>query len=132
MKNSKGVNFKIIGNNIRTIREYKGLTQEELGQLVHCSSGHIKNTESGTTGISLDLLIDLANALDVSTDSILNGIINVQDKYYDNRIYDIIYDCDNSERSFLIEVLQSSKDNLRKYRQNINCKKPDSDDTNKQ
>ena len=60
MKKSKGINFKIIGKNIRTIREFKGLTQEELGELVHCSTGHIKNTESGTTGISLDLLIDLA------------------------------------------------------------------------
>ncbi len=121
MKKSKGINFKIIGKNIRTIREFKGLTQEELGELVHCSTGHIKNTESGTTGISLDLLIDLANALKVSTDSILNGIITVQDKYYDNRIYDIIYDCDNNERAFLIEVLQASKDNLRKYQQELDA-----------
>ena len=120
MKKTKGINFKIIGKNIRNIREFKGLTQDELGELVHCSSGHIKNIESGTTGISLDLLIDLANAFNVSTDSILNGIIAVQDKYYDNRIYDIIYDCDNSERAFLIEILQSSKDNLRKYQKALN------------
>ena len=85
---------------------------------LHCRKGGSQTPDRRLNG---SRNTHLANALKVSTDSILNGIITVQDKYYDNRIYDIIYDCDNNERAFLIEVLQASKDNLRKYQQELDA-----------
>ena len=66
-----------IGDNIRKRRKELKLTQTKLGQLVHKSSQVISNWERGyTTGITIEDLIALADALKIS---ILSLIPHVKD-----------------------------------------------------
>ena len=53
--------------NIETERVRKGLTQEQLAEM--CGEGvsrnHIQRVENATAGCSVDLLIDIAKALNI-------------------------------------------------------------------
>lgn len=60
-----------IGRNIRAARERAGLTLQELAARVGGDASRLSRIESGGRGIDSVLLFDLADALDVSVDSLL-------------------------------------------------------------
>jgi len=57
-----------LGERIRELRKEKGWSQAELGELVGTDSQHISRYETGRITPSVDALVRLAAALDVSTD----------------------------------------------------------------
>ena len=65
------VDYESIGRRIKRYRMDKKLSQEELGQEILTSSVHISYVESGSRKLSLELLVSIANALDVSADDLL-------------------------------------------------------------
>lgn len=67
----KDVDYYALGKRIRTARLNKSLTQEQLAEICDLSTAHIGHIERGTRILSVDVLFRLANALDVSIDSLL-------------------------------------------------------------
>lgn len=65
--------YKIIGLNIAYYRKLKGLTQLQLAEIVGISRTHMSNIEAPNmqTSISLETLLDIADALDVPVSNIL-------------------------------------------------------------
>ncbi len=65
---------KMIGLNIAYYRKLKGLSQLQLAEEVGLSRTHISNIEAPnmSTSISLDTLLDLANALDIPAQKLLD------------------------------------------------------------
>ncbi|MGG3839934.1 helix-turn-helix transcriptional regulator [Paenibacillus thiaminolyticus] len=57
---------KIIGNNIRQRRKLKGLTQEQLAELVGTNFSYIGKMERGQHNLKVQTLEKIAEALDVS------------------------------------------------------------------
>ncbi len=68
-----GINYKILGKNIRYYRKQKNLTQEQLAESLELSVGFISQVERGIAKMSLDTLIDLCDYLDCSAGDILNS-----------------------------------------------------------
>lgn len=64
--------MKKIGENIRIVREIKGLTQEGLADLTGFSQRHISRLENGQTPIKEKCLNRIAKALDTPSDKIKN------------------------------------------------------------
>lgn len=60
-----------VGQAIRTMRQNKKLTVKQLSALVGKCPEHISRIENGTRKISIDMLVDLMNALDADANSIL-------------------------------------------------------------
>lgn len=60
-----------IGQNIKRARERAGLTLQALAGRVGGDASRLSRVESGERGIDSVLLFDLADALDVSVDSLL-------------------------------------------------------------
>lgn len=60
-----------IGNNIKTYRKNKGITQEELSELLKITPQAISKWESGASFPDISMLVPLAQVLGVSTDMIL-------------------------------------------------------------
>jgi transcriptional regulator with XRE-family HTH domain len=56
---------------LRKLREQRGITQAELGRLVHRSDAFISQLESGVRGASMQTMMLLAQALDTSVDALL-------------------------------------------------------------
>lgn len=96
--------YSALGERIRKARKEKNLTQEQLAEACDLSTAHIGHIERGTRALSIESLITISEALNISTDyllldvsnstdrklsSILNAIDNVNNDKY-NRLYSVI------------------------------------------
>lgn len=57
---------------IKELRKKAGLTQTQLGKILHVSQGTISSYESGDTPVDAEMLQSIAEYFNVSTDYILN------------------------------------------------------------
>jgi len=64
--------LKLLGERIRFIRKTKKIKQEKLAELVNKATEHISFIERGERAPSLELLLDLSQALDVSLPYLLD------------------------------------------------------------
>ena len=69
------MNLKAVGQRIKEAREAKGLTQEDLAAIVDLSPTHVSVIERGLKVAKLDTFVAIANALDVSADSLLIDVV---------------------------------------------------------
>lgn len=67
---------KYIGRRIKAARERKGLTQEQLAEMVDLSPMHISVLERGAKPPKLETLINIANALGVTADVLLQDLLH--------------------------------------------------------
>lgn len=67
------------GKRIANLRKEKGLTQEQLAEQLNLAAHSLGNIERGSRGISIDLLVELAQFFNVSTDYILLGKMTRED-----------------------------------------------------
>lgn len=58
-----------IGQRIKTIRTKKGLTQEQVAEMVGISQKHLSRIEKGYHNPRFDMIISIAKALNVPTDA---------------------------------------------------------------
>ena len=66
------MDYYAIGQQVRKSRKARGLSQEQLAEMVNISTTHMSHIETGNTKLSLPVLVDIANALDVRTDDLLD------------------------------------------------------------
>ena len=67
------LDYKAIGARIRAKREQMGYTREQLAEKLDISSKFCSDIELGARGMSLATLVNLSQALYLSTDYILFG-----------------------------------------------------------
>ena len=67
------MDMKLVGGQIARLRKEKGLTQNDLGDRLGISFQAVSKWERGETLPDTAILLDLANALETSADSILTG-----------------------------------------------------------
>lgn len=79
-KCSSGAHFDPIqlGKRLQSARKAHGITQEELADRLSVDRNHITRMERGVRVCSIDLLIEMATVLDVSTDYLLLGATPTQ------------------------------------------------------
>ena len=68
------MDMKAIGRRIKAAREAKGLTQEALAELVDLTPMHVSVIERGIKPTKMDTFCNIANALDVSADTLLQDV----------------------------------------------------------
>ncbi len=61
----------MLGQNIRQLRQERGLSQEELGLRIGVSKQSVSNWENGNIMPSIDILLRLSDFFGVSTDLLL-------------------------------------------------------------
>ncbi len=62
---------KVFGARIKEIRDDRKLTQERLAEMLNITTKHLSKIETGLRGPSVQLLISLAEKLDISADYLL-------------------------------------------------------------
>ena len=78
------MNYKLLGKNIRRYRQQRGFRQEELAEMAGCSSSHIGQIENARGIPSLEMTVNIANALGVSVDQLLLESLNHPEIVYLN------------------------------------------------
>lgn len=65
------IDYVEIGKRIRQVRKRKDWTQARLAEAVGCSTANITNIEKAKTKLSLNMLVRIADILEVSADEII-------------------------------------------------------------
>lgn len=66
---------RVIGARIKAARERAGMTQEELAEAADLSPMHVSAIERGVKTPRLDTFVNIANVLAVSSDTLLQDIV---------------------------------------------------------
>ena len=103
------VDYRDLGNRIRSKREIKGLTQAELAAKSGLSTQHISNVENARSKIGLEKLVDIANILDSSLDELVCGSIKTGRTIYHNEIDRMIEEYSDVELRMLPDLLKNIK-----------------------
>lgn len=111
------LNYKAIGKRIKISRIKAEMTQEHLSALVDISPSHMSNIETGTTRVSLTTIVNIANALSVTTDDLLcDSVIHAKSQFEDE-LKGILDSCDDYEMRVICQsaksILEALRDNKR-------------------
>lgn len=102
-----------LGKRIRNIRKEKGLTQESLAEKSDLSANHISHIERANTKVALPTLIQIVNALEITTDDVLCDSITKAKMPYVNKICSLAADCNEKEIRIFCAVLETLKESYR-------------------
>lgn len=108
------IDYKSIGRRIKAARIRLDMTQERLAEQVNLSPSHLSNIETGTTKVSLPTIVKLANALQVSVDSLLADSVVQSKAVFEEDIQTILSDCDDYEIRVIADIAAATKKTLRK------------------
>ena len=103
------IDYEELGKRIKHVREQKGISQDELGNFVWVNNVHISNIETGKKAPSIDLLIELANALGISTDDLLVDSLTHSVSTANSEIHKLLIDCNKTEEEILTEMVKALK-----------------------
>ena len=105
-----------MGQRIRQIREQQGMTQEQLADAVGVGVTHISHIETGNSIPSLQVFVDILNALDCSADQILCLELEQARPQFDAWIRDVFADCTDKERKLIVDIILSLKSSMRRLK----------------
>ena len=100
------INYKMLGLKIKKIRISKGLTQDNLAELVSCNTSHISNIENNHTKVSLNVLLAIANSLNTSIDYLLSDQYVFSSLALDNEILRALKNCDNEKKQKILKIIE--------------------------
>lgn len=104
--------LKVIGARIRTVRTSQNMSQQELSDKAGLSLPHISDVELGKTNPLLLNFVRIAEALQVSTDSLLRPNIPEVKHIYKNEAMEVFSDCTASEMEAIMKIVREVKTTL--------------------
>ena len=116
--NEKGggaMDYYAIGQRIRKFRKAHDWSQEELAEKVEISTTHMSHIETGSTKLSLPVLVSLANVLDVRTDDLLFDRTQDSHNAAVSEITEILSQCTPQQVRFLGDLIRASKTAMNQY-----------------
>ena len=101
------MDLKAVGQRIKAAREAKNLTQEELAALVNLSPTHVSVIERGLKVTNLDTFIAIANALDVSADTLLIDVVTHSVSGVTNELSEMIEKLPKEKQQRIINAVRA-------------------------
>ena len=110
------IDFEKIGAKIQFFRIMQGVSQEALSDAASVSRRYITDMERGAKGASLETFIAIVRKLRISADDILADYLTPDRPSFYSISMEVFSDCTKEEADFLIAILRSTKQILRKYK----------------
>lgn len=92
------------------------MSQEQLAEKAGISTTHMSHIETGNTKLSLPVLVDIANALNVRTDEIIYGVPKANRLDLKDEITGILDSCAISDLHVLLDTMKAIKKSLEQYK----------------
>ena len=108
MKANKEKLLSEIGKRIYDVRKSHGLSQAELAEIADLSAVYISNIEAGKKNFSVDVLMRLCLALDISSDFLLCLDLR-RSEWIQYDISAIFTDCSDDELKDILIILRDIK-----------------------
>lgn len=108
------LNYALIGERIKKIRKSQKITQDKLSEMAGISPQHLSQIESAKTKLSLPALVNICNALKVTTDTVLCDVLTADTpEQINSDIAEVFKDCTADEIYLMLSVAQSLKRSLK-------------------
>ena len=109
------MNYYRIGQHIRRFRKAHGFSQEQLAEMIDVSVTHMSHIETGNTKLSLPVLVDIAAALEVRTDDLLNSNPTAATGTALDEIAAVLERCSASQARVIADIVKAAKLSMDKY-----------------
>lgn len=80
------IDFDVLGKRIATCRNTKGLTQDQLSELIGVSSGFIGQIERGEAKTPLDRIPQIAKALGVEESDLVSQLNSSHERSFESEL----------------------------------------------
>ncbi len=110
------VDYKALGAQIKKARLKAGLTQEQLAEAAGVGVTHISHIETGHTIPSLQVLVEIINALNCSADELLCMEVKNAAPQRTRWFCELLEDCSESETKLIADMVLSLKTSLRRLK----------------
>lgn len=110
------LDYAVIGKRIQRLRKSKHISQELLAEMIGLSLSYVSYIERGIKFMSIETLIKIANALEVTPDYILSDSLKSHKTTTSNEFADIFSDCSNFEARIILDSSRALKRVLREHR----------------
>lgn len=117
------LNYKHIGKRIREERTRAGMSQETLAESVDSSPQYISHIENARKKPSLEMLVRIANVLDVSVDHLLSENLSGSQYKCDAELSRLVSGCSNYERRVILDIALAARYSLEENRWIIHTEK---------
>lgn len=99
------IDYGRLGLRIKEVRQSRGFTQENLAEMVSCNVSHISNIENNYTKASLNVLVAIANALNVTIDYLLSDQYRDSATALDNEILKALRNCNDEKKERILKMI---------------------------
>lgn len=105
---------RIIGKRIQEYRKKKGMTQEQLSELLDISPHYLSALERGIYNIKLETLVKILNHLDCSADEIFCDVVNKSFTVTPNRLSQKLESLPRDEQERILAVVDTMINSAKK------------------
>lgn len=106
------LNFNLIGQRIKESRLCKRISQAELAEQIDMSVSYISQIETAKKQASLESLVRIANALEITVDHMLNGNQTSDPAEYQSDLIQLLEGCTSCEKRIIYEIAFAVKKSL--------------------
>lgn len=110
------IDYKGIGIRIRDMRKTRKLTQEQLAEAAGVGVTHISHIETGNSIPSLQVMVDIINALDCSADELFCVEIDQARPLANCWLTELVEDCSATEIKMISDMVISLKSSMRRLK----------------
>jgi transcriptional regulator with XRE-family HTH domain len=107
------IDYKILGQRIKTARAEAGYTQEKLAEKAGLSTDHISHIETANTKLSLLALVAIANALGMGVDKLLTDNLYHSKAHMTDEVADLFKDASTDECYIMLHAARAVKQSMR-------------------
>lgn len=98
---------KMIGKRIQEIRKKKGITQEQLSEMIGISPHYLSALERGLYNIKLETLVKILNCLDCSADEVFCDVVKKSMAFTSNTLSEQLDHLSATEQSKILAVVST-------------------------
>ena len=99
--------YSLIGERIKFWRQQRSLTQEQLAEMVELTPGFISLIETGKKRASLETILCICRALNITLNDLLVGNQIIQDTDYNTEFSELTVKLTESERHLVFEITKA-------------------------
>lgn len=103
------VDYEKLGRRIYRFRTSQDLSQDQLAEKAGTGFRHISNIELGKRNPSLDVIVDIANALGVSADDLLSDSLDHSTSTANTELHQLLLDCTKTEAEIITRMAKELK-----------------------
>lgn len=101
------VDYKLIGKRIKEIRREKGITQEQLSELLSVTVGYVSQIERGYTKPNLDMLAKICSLLECDLANIICGVVLQPNNYMLGELGERFTQLTPAQKKLVLDIIDS-------------------------